>query len=46
LFGEVKEMENECESKGISFVNDVAWVVEWEGVGECMARLERNDTER
>jgi hypothetical protein len=35
LFGRVEEKEKECESDGISFVDDVAWVVEGEDVGEC-----------
>jgi hypothetical protein len=41
LFGEVEERERDCESKGRSFVDDVAWVVEWKDVGECTQRLER-----
>jgi len=40
LFGRVEEKENECGSEGISFVDDVAWVVEGEDVGECTQRLE------
>jgi len=46
LFGQVKDKEEECGSEGISFVNDVAWVVvEGEDVGECTQRLERCPTE-
>ena len=41
LFGQVQDKENECGSEGISFVDDVAWVVEGEDVGECTQRLER-----
>jgi hypothetical protein len=41
LFGEVEKEEEECESEGISFVDDVAWVVEGGDVGECTQRLER-----
>jgi len=41
LFSKVEEREEECRSEGISFVNDVAWVVEGEDVGECTQRLER-----
>jgi len=41
LFCEVENKEEECESEGISFVDDVAWVVEGEGVGVCTERLER-----
>jgi len=41
LFGQVEDKEKECGSKGISFVDDVAWVVEGEDVGECTQRLER-----
>jgi ribonuclease HI len=41
LFGRVEEKEEECGSEGISFVDDVAWVVEGEDVGECTQRLER-----
>jgi len=40
LFGRVEEKEEECGSEGISFVDDVAWVVEGEDVGECTQRLE------
>jgi len=40
LFGRVEENEKECGSEGISFVDDVAWVVEGEDVGECTQRLE------
>jgi hypothetical protein len=40
LFGRVEEKEKECGSEGISFVDDVAWVVEGEDVGECTQRLE------
>jgi len=35
LFSRVEEKEEECGSEGISFVDDVAWVVEGEDVGEC-----------
>jgi len=35
LFGQVEEKETVCGSEGISFVDDVAWVVEGEDVGEC-----------
>jgi len=41
LFGRVEEKEDECGSQGISFVDDVACVVEGEDVGECTQRLER-----
>jgi hypothetical protein len=41
LFGKVEKEEDECESEGISFVDDVAWVVEGVDVGECTQRLER-----
>jgi len=41
LFGQVEEKEKECGSEGISFIDDVAWVVEGEDVGECTQRLER-----
>ena len=41
LFGRVEEKEKECKSEGISFVDDVAWVVEGEDVGECTQQLER-----
>jgi hypothetical protein len=40
LFGRVEDEEEECGSEGISFVDDVAWVVEGEDVGECTQRLE------
>jgi hypothetical protein len=40
LFGRVEKKEEECGSEGISFVDDVAWVVEGEDVGECTQRLE------
>jgi len=40
LFGSVEEQEKECRREGISFVDDVAWVVEGEDVGECTQRLE------
>jgi len=40
LFGRVEEKDEECGSEGISFVDDVAWVVEGEDVGECTQRLE------
>jgi len=33
--------DEECGTEGISFVDDVAWVVEGEDVGECTQRLER-----
>jgi len=35
LFGQVEDKEKESGSEGISFVDDVAWVVEGEDVGEC-----------
>jgi len=41
LFGQVEEKEEECGSEGISFVDDVAWVVEGEDVEECTQRLEK-----
>jgi len=41
LFGQVEREEEESGSEGISFVDDVAWVVEGEDVGECTQRLER-----
>jgi len=41
LFSQVEKKEDECGSEGISFVDDVAWVVEGEDVGECTQRLER-----
>jgi len=41
LFGQVEDKEKECGSEGISFVDDVAWVVEGEDVGECTQQLER-----
>jgi len=41
LFGQVEKKEEECGSEGISFVDDVAWVVEGEDVGECKQQLER-----
>jgi hypothetical protein len=40
LFSEVEKQE-ERESEGISFVDDVAWVVDCQDVGECTRRLER-----
>jgi len=40
LFNRVEEKEEECGSEGISFVDDVAWVVEGKDVGECTQRLE------
>jgi len=40
LFSRVEEKEKECGSEGISFVDDVALVVEGEDVGECTQRLE------
>jgi len=45
LFGQVEDKEKDCGSEGISFVDDVAWVVEGEDVGECTQRLERCTTE-
>jgi len=45
LFSRVEEKEKEYGSEGISFVDDVAWVVEGEDVGECTQRLERCATE-
>jgi hypothetical protein len=44
LFGRV-ENEMEHGSEGISFVDDVAWVVEGEDVGECTQRMGRCATE-
>jgi len=41
LIGKVDKEEEECESLGISFVDDVAWVVEGADVGECTQRLEQ-----
>jgi len=41
LFGKVEKKEEDCGSEGISFVDDVAWVVEGKDVGECTQRLER-----
>jgi len=41
LFGQVENKEKESGSEGISFVDDVAWVVEGEDVEECTQRLER-----
>jgi retron-type reverse transcriptase len=41
LFGKVEKKEKENQHEGISFVDDVAWVVEGDGVGECTQRLER-----
>jgi len=41
LFGQVEMKEKESGSEGISFVDDVAWVVEGEDVGECTQQLER-----
>jgi len=41
LFGQVGEKGKDCGSEGISFVDDVAWVVEGEDVGECTQRRER-----
>jgi len=41
LFGQVQKEEEECGSEGLSFVDDVAWVVEGEDVGECTKRLEK-----
>jgi len=41
LFDQVEDKEGKCGSEGISFVNDAAWVVEGEDVGECTQRLER-----
>jgi len=40
LFDRVEEKEKECGSEGISFADDVAWVVEGEDVGEFTQRLE------
>jgi len=40
LFGKVERQEEQCNSEGISFVDDVAWVVDGEDVGECTQRLE------
>jgi len=40
LFRHVDDKEKECGSECICFVNDVAWVVEGEDVGECTQRLE------
>jgi len=40
LFGRVEDTEEECGSEGIYFVDDVAWVVEGKGVGECTEILE------
>jgi len=40
LLGRVEEKGRECGSEGISLVDDVAWVVEGEDVGECTQRLE------
>jgi len=41
LFGQVEKKEKVSGSEGISFVDDVAWVVEGEDVGECTQGLER-----
>jgi len=41
LFGQVEDKEKECGSEGISFVDDVAWVVDGEDVAECTQRLEK-----
>jgi len=41
LFGKVEDKEEECGSEVISFVDDVACVVEGEDMGECTQRLER-----
>jgi len=35
LFGQVEDNEEQCGSEGISFVDEVAWVVEGKDVGEC-----------
>jgi len=35
LFCQFEKKEEECGIEGISFVDDVAWVVEGEDVGEC-----------
>jgi hypothetical protein len=35
VVGKVEEKDTELESVGISFVDDVAWVVEGDGVGDC-----------
>jgi hypothetical protein len=40
LFDRVENDEEECGSEGISFVDDVAWVVEGMDVGECTQKLE------
>jgi len=40
LFGQVENKQEERGSEGISFVDDVAWVVEGKDVGECTQRLE------
>jgi len=45
LFGQVEDKEEGCGSEGISFVDDVAWVVEGEDVGVCTQRQERCSTE-
>ena len=45
LFGEVEDTDAECGSEGISFVDDVAWVVEGEDVGECTQPLKKCATE-
>jgi hypothetical protein len=41
LFGKVEKDAKESESQGISFVDDVAWVVEGVDVGECTQRVEK-----
>jgi len=41
LFDQVENEEEEGGSEGITFVDDVAWVVEGENVGECTQRLEK-----
>jgi len=41
LFGQVEKKKDEGGNEGISFVDDVAWVVEGEDVGECTQRLQR-----
>jgi hypothetical protein len=36
----VEEKVRESDSEGISFVNDIAWVIDRENVGENTQRLE------
>jgi hypothetical protein len=48
LFGEVEKKEDECDSEGISFVDDVAWVVEEGGCGGMhmtIGEMRRKSTE-